>query len=326
MYQGKKVIVYGLGREFQKYETFLKSYFDIVAYSDKNRKSMGGSYIQPSEINTKEYDYIFITSRKFYDEIKQELHEKYNIKENRIISTKDVLGIPINIEEIRDTWVITKLSEIESGKTILDAGAGEMKYAKYCEHLKYIAQDFGKYDPQEEHRGFQMTKWDTSACNIICDIIDMPLEKETVDVIMCTEVFEHIKNPVLALKEFNRVLKTDGILLLTAPVCSLTHMAPYYYYNGFSLYWYRDHLRENGFEIIEIKEYGNYFKFLCQEMLRIQAIAEKYCGYQLQEEDYECIYKNMSLLSKLANMDQGSNEILCFGYMTLAKKVEGIEW
>lgn len=263
---------------------------------------------------------IYITSRKFYEEIKKELNEKYDIKEDKIITTNDVLGIPINIEEIRDTWVIKKLLEIEGGKIILDAGAGEMKYAKYCKHLKYIAQDFGKYDPHKDNRGFQMTKWDTSACNITCDIIDMPLERGSIDAIMCTEVFEHIKNPVLALKEFNRVLKNEGILLLTAPVCSLTHMAPYYYYNGFSLYWYREHLRENGFEIIEIKEYGNYFKFLCQEMSRIQAISERYCDYQLQDEDYNCIYKSMSLLSRLADMDQGSNEILCFGYMTLAKK------
>ncbi len=45
MYQGKKIIVYGLGREFEKYETFLESYFEIVGYSDKNKKNMGEYYI-----------------------------------------------------------------------------------------------------------------------------------------------------------------------------------------------------------------------------------------------------------------------------------------
>lgn len=60
MYQGKKIIVYGLGREFEKYEPFLESYFEIEGYSDKNKKNMGEYYIQPSEINSKKYDYIYI--------------------------------------------------------------------------------------------------------------------------------------------------------------------------------------------------------------------------------------------------------------------------
>ena len=37
---------------------------------------------------------------------------------------------------------------------------------------------------------------------------------ESFDVILCTEVFEHLKNPVLALKEFNRILKHSGSLSL----------------------------------------------------------------------------------------------------------------
>ncbi len=46
--------------------------------------------------------------------------------------------------------------------------------------------------------------------DIICDIIDMPLEDGSVDAILCSEVLEHLKNPILAIKEFGRILKRRG--------------------------------------------------------------------------------------------------------------------
>ncbi len=93
----------------------------------------------------------------------------------------------------------------------------------------------------------------------MCDIIDIPLEDESVDIILCSEVFEHLKNPILAIKESSRLLKKGGRLLLTTPFCCLNHMAPYFYYNGFSEYWYKEYLNEYGFEIKEIIRNGNFF-------------------------------------------------------------------
>ena len=66
-------------------------------------------------------------------------------------------------------------------------------------------------------------KWDTSGVNIVCDIVDMPLESESVDVILCSEVFEHLQDPVLAIKEFSRIIKKDGKLILSAVLQSHTH-------------------------------------------------------------------------------------------------------
>ena len=77
--------------------------------------------------------------------------------------------------------------------------------------------------------------------------------------ILCSEVIEHLKNPVLAIKDFSRILKKDGIIILTAPFYSRTHMAPFYYSNGFSKYWYLDNHKKAGFEIISIQNNGNYY-------------------------------------------------------------------
>lgn len=46
---------------------------------------------------------------------------------------------------------------------------------------------------------------------------ELPLEDESIDYIICQEGIEHIPNQLKVLQEFNRVLKQDGILLITTP-------------------------------------------------------------------------------------------------------------
>lgn len=275
----------------------------------------------PVDISKYKYDYILITSDKYFYEIRDtivQLIGEENIE--KIISLSDVFGDFRNAL-IRDEWIINKLGEISEGKLLLDAGAGEQRYRTYCSHLKYIAQDFGKYVPNEMLAGLQRDSWNYSGIDITCDIIDIPLEDEAVDVILCTEVFEHLKNPLLAIKEFSRILKGNGTLILTAPFCSLTHMAPYFYYNGFSEYWYRENLEDYGFEIKEFVKHGNYFKYMCQELFRVESMAEKYCNSKLELEDMNAIIKSMEIMMRLSEKDNGSDEVLRFGSMLVAEKL-----
>ncbi len=53
--------------------------------------------------------------------------------------------------------------------------------------------------------------------NILTDLPDIPLEDNSVDVVLCTEVIEYIYDYKKLLFEMNRVLKQDGILLLSSP-------------------------------------------------------------------------------------------------------------
>ena len=46
---------------------------------------------------------------------------------------------------------------------------------------------------------------------------DIPLEDDSVDTILCTQVLEHVKRPWIAISEMHRVLRTDGALILTVP-------------------------------------------------------------------------------------------------------------
>ncbi len=220
----------------------------------------------------------------------------------------------------RDEWVINVLKNISDGKRILDAGAGQLRYKQYCSHLQYVSQDFCEYSGQGDQKGLQYDKWDTSKIDIVSDITQIPEPNEYFDVILCTEVIEHIPDPISAFREFHRLLKTNGILILTAPFNSLTHFAPYYYYSGFSQYFYYKHLNDIGFEIVEISENGNYFEYLAQEIRRLPYITEKYCNSKLNFFERQFIKLLLYLLYKLNKIEKNSSELLCFGYHIKALK------
>lgn len=152
------------------------------------------------------------------------------------------------------------------------------------------------------------------------DIISIPKSNGSFDAILCTEVFEHIPEPILAIKEFQRLLKSGGYLILTAPFCSLTHFAPYHFYSGFNKYFYEKHLSENGFEIIEIEENGNFFEYLAQEIRRVPHVSSRYCCEIITDEEMRLINKLLGMLEKLVKLDKNSKELLCHGYHIFAVK------
>lgn len=225
-------------------------------------------------------------------------------------------------EITRKRWVEGKLSSLPSGLRILDAGAGEQQYKKYCSHLSYVSQDFAQYDGVGDNVGLQMGKWDNSNLDIVCDITSIPEPDASFDVILCTEVFEHLPNPVLAIQEFSRLLKTGGQLLITAPFCSLTHFAPYHYATGFNRYFYEKHFADNGLKALSIEANGNYFEYIAQEVRRIEDVGTQYSKKQhpnlLQRM---AIWLVLNMLNKMSKSDKGSSELLHFGCHVHAVKI-----
>jgi ubiquinone/menaquinone biosynthesis C-methylase UbiE len=222
-------------------------------------------------------------------------------------------------ELTRVNWIEQTLKKVPEGFTILDAGAGECQFKKFCSHLKYIAQDFGKYTGEGEV-GLQTGAWDNTKLDIISDITNIPLEDNSVDAIMCTEVFEHIPDPIAAIKEFTRLLKPNGYLLITSPFASLTHFAPYHFASGFSRYFYEHHLIKNGFTIEDLQLNGNFFEYLGQETRRIKNIALEYSGTNLNIFQKVILHLNLFILQNLSKKDKGSAELLCFGIHVFARK------
>jgi ubiquinone/menaquinone biosynthesis C-methylase UbiE len=227
-------------------------------------------------------------------------------------------------EQTRVNWIEHTLKKIPAGLTILDAGAGECQFKKFCGHLKYISQDFAQYDGSGDV-GIQTGTWNNTKLDIVSDITSIPLPDQSVDAIMCTEVFEHIPDPISAIREFGRLLKPGGYLLITAPFSSLTHFAPYHFATGFSRFYYEKHLSENEFTINDLAFNGNFFECIAQENRRVSSVALKYTKKKVSIFAKGIIYLNLLILDRLSKKDKGSSELLCYGIHVFARKNERLQ-
>lgn len=101
--------------------------------------------------------------------------------------------------------------------TIIDVGGGQSKYKNILKCSKYISTDI------EDRVG------DGSV--VIADAnVSLPFDDSTADLVLCTEVLEHLHTPAKALSEMYRVLKPGGKLVITVPFLWPEHEAPVDFY------------------------------------------------------------------------------------------------
>jgi ubiquinone/menaquinone biosynthesis C-methylase UbiE len=234
----------------------------------------------------------------------------------------DYSEVGLNNLRVRQEWVKKKLAELKPGLKILDAGAGQCQYKSYCAHLDYVSQDFAQYDGRGDGSGIQTQTWDYSAIDIVSDVLDIPLVDQSMDAVLCTEVLEHVPNPIAALKEFSRILKPGGQLILTAPFCSITHFAPYHFATGFNRYFYEHWTEHFGLSIMEIDFNGNYFEFLAQELHYVNTAADRYAPNVKRGLFFELARRLLlSTLKRLSKQGNDSKELLSFGLHIHAQKL-----
>ena len=162
----------------------------------------------------------------------------------------------------RDLWVAEQAANLPAGAKVLDMGAGSCPYRPMFAHCRYETQDFaGLGDDQLRHGGY-------GRIDYRCDISSVPVADEGFDAILCTEVLEHVREPIKVVQEMARILKPGGRLMLTAPLGSGIHQEPYHYYGGYTPYWYLDFLAAAGFSQIKVGANGGSFRFFAQESIR----------------------------------------------------------
>lgn len=118
-------------------------------------------------------------------------------------------------ERGRDRWVLEQARAVAPGSRILDVGAGSGPYRHLFDHCAYRAHDFG-----------QESSTEYTDLDFVSDILSIPAPDGAFDALLCTEVLEHVPQPIAALGEMHRLLRPGGTLLLTAPLGSVLHQEP----------------------------------------------------------------------------------------------------
>ncbi|HEX8145397.1 MAG TPA: methyltransferase domain-containing protein [Pyrinomonadaceae bacterium] len=163
-------------------------------------------------------------------------------------------------------WFVTDFikrvaRELPPGSRLLDAGAGECVYQPFFAHCRYESVDLGVGE----------AAWNYENLDHVAPLDELPMEDETYDAVLCTQVLEHLERPRESVTEFHRVLKKGGRLYLTAPMAHVEHQTPYdfFRYTSFGL---RSLLSGAGFQEIAVEPFGGMFTRWAYEMPRALSI------------------------------------------------------
>lgn len=170
----------------------------------------------------------------------------------------------------RESWVTERLKRWDlAGKRLLDVGAGQQPYRHVIEEsgAKYYSHDFNSYVPSDIAGGLHI-EWPHLRQDYECDVLEIP-EDEPFDFLICTEVLEHVSDPVRTFEKLSRLLVPKGELIITVPRMSLIHQAPFHFATGLSEFFFEHWAKSFGMKVVELALHGDYADFLSQEIRRL---------------------------------------------------------
>jgi len=183
---------------------------------------------------------------------------------------------------------------------VLDLGAGTAKYKKI---ICQTAKKYTTFDilPNEN-------------IDVVGDILNTQLPKNSFDTIICTQVFEHIQQPWLAVKEIQRLLKPNGKCILTAPFLEAYHADPHDYFR-YTQQGLESLFKNENFKIIESGIMGKNFLVL-QEFIRFSCFSP----YKKYKRGSYKINKILYKVAKFFNLFT-TNKIIYANSYIIAQKI-----
>ena len=110
--------------------------------------------------------------------------------------------------KLRD-YVLRFSENVLPGKKVLDFGCGNKPYLRFFSTKNYFGID-----------GSLKSKADSIGLD------DLPIKDNSMDYVMSYQVLEHVPNPHKVIREFYRVLKPNGVIVISVPFIGEYHTCP----------------------------------------------------------------------------------------------------
>jgi SAM-dependent methyltransferase len=137
---------------------------------------------------------------------------------------------------------------------LIDVGCGRQPYRSYFAHVSRIITC--------DHDATR------AAVDLACPAHAIPVPSESLGAVLCTEVLEHVPDPLAVWREFYRILRPGGRVLLTTPMYWPQHEVPHDYYR-YPEHGLRYLATTAGFEIEELWPRGGMWAFLGQVSMHV---------------------------------------------------------
>jgi|SRR6185312_482324 len=145
------------------------------------------------------------------------------------------------------------LKKYATEKKTLDIGSGGSSYQRFFPNRLTV-----DIDPARKPE-------------VVADAASMPFKDEEFEVVLCTEMLEHVKDPLQVEREIRRVTKAGGMLILSTRFVFPLHDTPHDYWR-FTKYGLREIFKE--WNIIELKSETKNFSAIGALLQRISFQSE----------------------------------------------------
>lgn len=180
----------------------------------------------------------------------------YSVRNEKGSFVRKLLGAWARINPSRtflESWLAGAATGQSADFRVLDAGAGSAPYRHLFSQVIYETADFAQVDKEYGDLDY------------ICDLNDIPVADNQYDLVLCTQVLEHVPHPVSVLQELARVTRPGGQIWLSAPLFYEEHEAPYDYHRYTQFAWHQM-AEEAGLDVVEVAWLEGYYTTLAYQL------------------------------------------------------------
>jgi SAM-dependent methyltransferase len=156
----------------------------------------------------------------------------FNIEDNKLIikklSSDDVSDGLDRIKSVFKKWGKLYNFAIEVISPVL-LQLGMKKFIRENINGDTIALNIGSGNSNISDKITNIDIFPYENVNVCCDIENIPIRDDSVDVVINIAVLEHVRNPEKVIGEIHRILKKDGIIFTYFPFIQPFHASPFDY-------------------------------------------------------------------------------------------------